>query len=177
MSQVIHAPGLARSLIRRAIWQHNNHHSRPTFAHRRGRVRELRRGALIFPDVGEVEALKRLLYQATTDLTLKLFRTNVTPSEGDTHASYTVANFTNYVNKTLTASQSGGTWAVPTTSSGTSSTNYAQQSWTCGATGNTIYGYWIETSTPTLFLAELFGTARTLADTDVLNLTPRIEAA
>lgn len=177
MSLVIHDPALAGSLIRRAAWLLNNRHSRPFFAHRRGRVRQLRRGALIFPDVGEVEALKRLTYQTPTDLTLKLYKTNVTPAEGDTHASYTVADFTNYVDKTLTASQSGGTWAVPTTSSGTSSTSYAQQSWTCGASGNVVYGYWIQTSTPTLFLAELFGTARTLASTDVLNLTPRVEGA
>lgn len=144
---------------------------------RRRPLRHRRIGALLVPDVGEVECLKRLLYQATADLTLKLYKTNVTPAEGDTHSSYTVADFTNYVNKTLTASQTGSTWAAPSTSTGTSSTTYAAQSWTCGASGNTVYGYWVQTADPILMWAELFATARTLASGDVLNLTPRLEAA
>lgn len=131
---------------------------------------------LVVPDVGEVLALKRLTYQNPADLTLKLFKTNVTPGESDTNATYTVADFTNYVDKTLTASQSGGTWTVPSTSGGTTSTTYAQQNWTCGASGNTVYGYYILEST-TLFIAEAFAVARVLANTDVLNLTPRLEAS
>ncbi len=133
--------------------------------------------ALVIPDVGEVELLKRGLYQAATDLTLRLYKTNVTPAEADTHASYTTADFTNYVDKTLTASQSGATWAVPTTSAGTSSTTYASQSWTCGASGNTVYGLIIITSAPVLVIAELFAVARVLASADSLSVTPRLEAA
>lgn len=142
--------------------------------------KRLRRGALVVPDVGEVLFLKRCLYEAPTDLTLKLFKTNVTPAEGDTHASYTVADFTNYVDKTLTASQAAGTWAVPTTSTGTTSSAYgggSPQTWTCGATGNTVYGYWLQNATPVLALAEAFATARVLASSDVLNLTPGVQAA
>lgn len=141
---------------------------------RTGRV--LRRGSLVVPDVGEVLALKLLTYQAAADLTLKLFKTNVTPAESDTNATYTIADFTGYSNVTLTASQSGSTWAVPSTSSGTSSTTYAQQSWTLSGTSQTIYGYNILLST-TLFIAEAFATARTLADTDILKLTPALQAA
>ena len=154
---------------------------KPLFSNSRNRrFKRLRRGALIVPDVGEVEFAKRCLYQAPTDATLKLFKTNVTPAEGDTHASYTVADFTNYVDKTLTATQSGSTWAVPTTSGGATSTAYGggtPLSWTCGASGNTIYGYWWQNATPVLLLAEAFATARVLANTDVLNLTPNFQAA
>lgn len=159
---------------------HQEGRSRPYHAHRRGRVQQLRRGALVVPDVGEVIFAKRCLYEAPADLTLKLFKTNVTPAEGDTHASYTVADFTNYVDKTLTATQAAGTWAVPTTTAGTTSSAYGggtPLTWTCGATGNTIYGYWWQNATPTLMLAEAFATARVLASTDVLNLTPNFQAA
>jgi hypothetical protein len=143
-------------------------------SNRTGRV--LRRGSLVVPDVGEVLALKRLTYQNVANLTLKLFKTNVSPAESDTNATYTIADFTGYSDVTLTDTQSGSTWAVPTTSSGTSSTTYAQQSWTLSGTSQTIYGYNILEST-TLFIAEAFATARTLADTDILKLTPALQAA
>ena len=53
-----------------------------------------------------------------------------------------------------------------------------RRSWTCGATGDTIYGYFILGATSAkLILAEKFGTARTLANTDVLNLQPMMELA
>jgi hypothetical protein len=137
---------------------------------------------LLVPDVGEVELLKRVLYSnaGSENWTLKLYKTNVTPAEGDTAGSYTEADFTNYVAKTLTSSQSASTWAVPTTTSGTTSSTYGSspQSWTCGTTGNTIYGYYVVGATSAVLLfAELFATARTLASGDVLNLTPKIELA
>lgn len=132
---------------------------------------------LLCPDVGEVILLRRILYEAPTDLTLKLYRTDVTPAEGDTAGSYTVANFTDYVDKTLTASQTGGTWTAPATSGGTTSASYAQQSWTCGASGNTIYGYYIVNSGGTLVIAEKFAAARTLVSSDELRVTPRVELA
>jgi hypothetical protein len=172
--QVIHDRPLLAHIARRLRGRLSE---RPSNPYRPGRTRLRRRGALVVPDVGEVEFLKRMFYQTPTDLTLKLYKTNVTPAEGDTHTSYTVADFTNYVNKTLTATQTGSTWAAPSTTSGTSSIAYAQLSWTCGATGNTVYGYWVQTSTPTLAFAELFATARVLADTDVLNLTPQMQGA
>lgn len=128
--------------------------------------------ALVIPDVGEVVLLGNMLYQNPANLTLKLFKTNVTPAESDTHSSYTEADFTSYSSKTLTASQTGSTWAAAATTGGTTETTYAQQSWTCGASGNTIYGYYVQNATPTLLWAEAFASARTLVSGDVLNLTP-----
>lgn len=130
---------------------------------------------LLCPDVGEVVLLRRILYEAPSDLTLKLYRTDVTPAESDTAASFTEANFTDYVAKTLTASQTGGTWAAPSTSGGTTSASYAQQSWVCGASGNTIYGYFLVNSGGTLVIGEKFAAARTLVSSDELRVTPRIE--
>lgn len=127
-------------------------------------------GALLVPDVGEVELLDDMLN--ARDRTLKLYKNDVTPAEGDTNATYTVADFTSYSDKTLT----GASWNGASTAGGTTSKTYAQQSWTCGASGNTIYGYYVLRST-TLCWAERFATARVLANTDVLNLTPRFELA
>lgn len=142
----------------------------------------------VIPNDSEPTLLSNLLAGgAFENWTLKLYKTNVTPAETDTIASYTVADFTNYTNKTLTRSISGSTWSTPASGAPTGSwsgeasvaeSTYQQQSWTCGATGNTIYGYWIEGATSTkLIMAELFATARTLASGDTLNLTPRIGLA
>lgn len=126
--------------------------------------------ALVVPDVGERELLDDMLN--ARDRTLKLFKTDVTPAESDVAGSYTEADFTDYVAKTLT----GASWDAAATNAGTTSKAYAQQSWTCGATGNTIYGYFVVRTT-TLCWAEKFATARNLAENDVLNLTPRMELA
>lgn len=136
--------------------------------------------ALVVPDVGEVELLKRVLYSnaAAEDWTLKLFKTNVTPAESDTASSYTVADFTGYSNKTLTSSQSGSTWAVPTTSSGTTSSTYqTAQSWS-PSSSQTVYGYYIVGATSTvLLIAEAFASSKNLSSGDTLTLTPALQAA
>ena len=113
-----------------------------------------------------------------------LFKSNTTPAETDTTATYTTADFTNYSGKTLTRTvNNGSTWNTPASGSPTGSwsgeasvaeATYQQQSWTCGSTGNTVYGYYLVGATSGKFvLAEAFGTARALADGDTLNLTPR----
>jgi len=129
-------------------------------------------------DVAEVEWAKRALFSnaGSENLTLKLYSNNITPAEGDTASTYTEATFTNYVAKTLTSSQSASTWAVPTTTSGvTSSTYQTNQTWTCGATGQTIYGlYAIFAISTILALAESFSGPITLADGSTLTITPKI---
>lgn len=133
--------------------------------------------ALLVPDVGEVILLGNLLAGGTLEnMTLKLFKTNVTPAESDTASSYTVADFTSYANKTLTRSVNNGvTWGTVGTSGGTTSSTYVAQSWTAGST-QTIYGYYVVGATSTVLLwAEAFAVARALASTDVLNLTPKLQ--
>lgn len=132
--------------------------------------------ALLVPDVGEVACLDMMLKQSDEDYTLQLYNTDITPAEGDVAGDYTpsVANFTNYVSKALTRAG----WPGASTSGGVTSSSYAQQTWTCGASGNTIYGYWVVNAvTGTLLWAEKFASAKILADTDVLNLTPVMELA
>lgn len=133
--------------------------------------------ALLVPDVGEVELLDKMLKDALStdeDYTLKLYKTDVTPAEGDTAGSYTEADFTGYAAKTL--NRSG--WAGATTTAGTTSTSYAQQSWSMTGTSQTIYGYWVIGVTSAVALwAEKFAASRTLVDPSTLNLTPKMELA
>ena len=135
---------------------------------------------LLVPNVGEVVLLTNTLNGGTLEnWTLKLFKSNTTPAEGDTAGTYTEADFTGYSAKTLTRSVGGSTWATPTTSGGTTSSSYAAQTFTSSdATSQTIYGYFIVgATTGTLILAERFDTSRNLVSPDTLTITPRIELA
>src|SRR5438105_11666260 len=133
---------------------------------RAGQRQGNRLGALLVPDVGERELLDDMLN--ARDRTLKLFKNNVTPAEGDTNATYTVADFGGYVDKTI----AGASWNAASTASGVTSKTYAQQTWTCSVTGNTVYGAYYVRST-TLCGVDQFATARVIADTHVLNFTPK----
>jgi hypothetical protein len=105
---------------------------------------------------------------------LKLFNAStITPAVGTTSGSFAsaTATFTGYSHKTLTRTG----WNAATTSSNTAVAEYsAASSWTCGTTTDVVYGYWIEGATSNKVLwAEKFATARTLANGDVLNITPK----
>lgn len=134
--------------------------------------------ALLVPDVGEVELLKRLLYAnaGSENGTLRLYKTNVTPAESDTAASYTVADFTGYSDKTLTSTQSGATWTVPATSTGTTSSTYGTTLTWSPTTSQTVYGYYVVGATSTvLWWAELFASSKNLSNGDTLNLTAKLQ--
>lgn len=136
--------------------------------------------SLLVPDAGEVKLLARMLYGGSVEnLTLKLYKTNVTPAESDTAGSYTEADFTGYAAVTLTSSQSGGTWAVPTTSSGTTSSTYGTNAvFSCtGGSAQTIYGYFVVGATSgTIYWAELFSSSKNMSPpSDTLTVTPRMQ--
>lgn len=130
---------------------------------------------------GKIVWLARGLYSnaASEDLVLKLFKNNVTPGETDTAATYTVADFTGYSNTTLTSSQSGSTWAVPTTSSNIASSIYGSSVVTLTATSDqSIYGYYIvSASGGKCMLSEAFAAAKNLvgASSDTISITPKIK--
>jgi hypothetical protein len=127
---------------------------------------------LVIANVGELELLDKMLKDAlTTDenYTLKLFNNNVTPDQASVAGTFTETAFTGYVAKTLTRAG----WSAATTVSNKAQSSYSQQSWTCGATGDTIYGYYVIAATSsTLLWAERFASPRIVANTDVLNVTP-----
>lgn len=128
--------------------------------------------ALVVPNEGEIELLKKLLINAadTESYSLRLYQNDYTPDENSTLSSFSEADFTNYAAKTLARSD----WGTPTLNG----TNKAQsqvsiQSWTCGLSGNTVYGYYVLGATSGKVLwAERFNVARNVADGDVLNVTP-----
>lgn len=135
--------------------------------------------ALVVPNQGELRMLDIMLKLALStneNYILKLFRNDYTPAAADAPGSFTEANFTNYVAKTLTRTL----WNSSVTVSGKAESSYGTtpQSWTCGASGNTIYGYWVEgSSSAKVFWAERFSTSRVLASGDVLNITPKFTLA
>jgi hypothetical protein len=149
---------------------------------------------LLVPHEGELQLLTDLFTGGTLeDWQLGLFNANITPSESDTAATYTAheATFTNYFRKTLTRKIGTSFWNTPISKVPSGSppwsgrtqvahTQYgsADQSWTCGATGGTIYGYFILGATSgRLILAEAFSTPRTLGNGDTLSFTPVFDGA
>ena len=130
---------------------------------------------LMTPTLGELQLLDKMLKKAlSTDenYILKLYQNNYTPTVNDQPISFTEATFTNYAALTLTRAN----WNSSQVIGGVAQTSYgaAPQAWTCGASGNTIYGYYVVGATSTVVLwAELFATARVLSNADVLNLTPQ----
>lgn len=130
--------------------------------------------ALVVPNAGELELLDKMLKDALSadeDYILKLFQNDYTPDQTTATGSLTEANFTNYAAVTLT--RAGWNDAVTVSNKAESSYGSAAQSWTCGASGNTIYGYFVENPGGTVLWAERFAVSRVLANGDVLNLTPK----
>lgn len=131
--------------------------------------------ALVVPDEGELRLLDVMLKVAldtNEDQILKLFKNDYTPDADSSSDSFTEADFTGYAARTMVRSSWNS--AVTTSNKAEASYGTTPQSWTCGATGNTIYGYWVEGSTSNKVLwAERFATSRTLSENDVLNITPK----
>jgi hypothetical protein len=130
--------------------------------------------ALIVPTEGEIQLLTKMIKAAlTTDenYIMHLNNNNYTPVAGSTLTNFTETGFTGYAAVTLTRAG----WSTPTIVSGNAQSTYAQQSWTCTGTGDTIYGYYVVGPTSGKVLwAEQFASSRTLANGDVLNVNPQI---
>lgn len=132
--------------------------------------------ALVVPNNGELELLDKMLKDALSvneDYILKLFGNDYTPDQSTTSTSLTEANFTNYAAKTLTRANWNS--AVTVSNKAQSSYGSAPLTWTCGTTGDEVFGYWVEGATSgTVLWAERFATSRVLSSTDILNLTPQM---
>lgn len=129
--------------------------------------------ALLIPDVGEAAMLDELLKNTTPEAQkLKLYESNTTPAEGDTHASYTEATIAGYSLVTFTR----GTWGAASTSVGTTTSTYPEQTFTFSGSG-TVYGYTVTKSTAgTLLWAELvFSGGQAFISGDVLKLTCKLQ--
>ncbi len=125
---------------------------------------------------GELELLDKMIRDhLSTDekYILRLYKVDHTPVDADTTTNYTEADFTTYAEVTL--NRGATAWNAASTSGTKAEIELAaQQSWTSGTAGNTIFGYYMVAATSNKLLwAEKFGTPRVLANQDVLNLTPK----
>ena len=129
--------------------------------------------ALLLPNQGEGIALEALVNKtAPQNLVLRLYKSNTTPGETDTEATYTEADFTGYSAVTLT----GGSWTT-----GTGTVSYAQQTFTssAGSQNQNVYGYYLtQVTSGKLVWAERFsdGPYNVVNNGDEIKVTPTISA-
>lgn len=127
--------------------------------------------ALLVPDEGEVQILGIAINNvASENLLLKLFKTNVAPSEGDTAAAYTEVSAAGYAAKTLTK----GSWSIATVSNVTTA-SYAEQTFSMTAATD-CYGYYVVGATSgKLYWAENFGSNyQIFSGGGDIKITPKI---
>jgi hypothetical protein len=130
--------------------------------------------AIIVPNSGELELLDKMIRDALSvdeDYYLRLYKNDYTPDATSVLGDFTEADFTDYAQKTLTRS---GFNAASTNGSGEGEIGYgSEQAFTCGTTGNTVYGYYVvgETSNTVLW-CQRFTAARAMANGDVIRITP-----
>lgn len=130
--------------------------------------------ALNFPNTGENLSLEMMVNKtAPQNLILKLYKSNTTPSDTDTAATYTEATFPGYAAITLT----GASWNAA--SSGTIAYS-AQQTFTCTSTStDDIYGYFVvQAVSGTLLYSERDAAAPFAVrnNGDAIKITPTISA-
>lgn len=130
--------------------------------------------ALNFPDVGENLVLEMIVNKtAAQNLSLRLFKNNITPSDTDTAVTYTEAVFPGYAAITLT----GATWGAA--SAGTISYG-SQQTFTCtGSSTDDIYGYYVTQVTSGVLLYSERDAAAPFSirnNGDNIKITPSISA-
>lgn len=130
--------------------------------------------SLVLPNQGEKIALEALVAKtAGQNLILKLFKSNTTPGESDTEATYTEADFTGYSAITLTAANWSVSEGAPTEAS------YAQQTFTstAGSQSQNVYGYYlVQVTSGKLVWAERFsdGPYTIVNNGDSIKVTPKI---
>jgi len=133
---------------------------------------------IVISSGAEIELLNKIL-RKDENVILKLYKNNYTPVAGSVAGSFTVADFTGYSNKTLAKTS----WPIASNVSPVSpctdieaSSSYAEQSWTCGSSGNTVYGYYVIGATSNVLLwADKFSAARTIAEGDILRIVPKFQ--
>lgn len=133
--------------------------------------------ALVLSDVGADEILKTYFNNTRptggNDLTLRLFATDVTPSDTDTDSTYTEADGGGYAAITLT----NGSWTIDPAND-PSDAVYSEQTFTFTGpltTNATVYGYYITDADGTLIYAEAVTPFEPLASGDNIKITPQFQ--
>jgi hypothetical protein len=132
---------------------------------------------VIVPDVAKIQHMKNALNIASTHYPdkLKLFKNSATLSHATVLSDLTEADFSGYSAYSL----AGGAVAGALDGSGRAVASYTAHTFTkSGATGNTIYGYWVEDSTGALLWCELFDTPIPMTvDGAFIQITPKFTDA
>jgi hypothetical protein len=140
--------------------------------------------ASICPNEGEIQLLTELL-SSGENWTLKLFKSDTTPSETDTAATYTEADFTGYAAKTLTRSVSGTTWSTPAGTGSELEAQDAKSSYNSGSpqtwnatSAQDIHGYiFVGATSGKLVKAERYASTISLVNPSTTTLVPVMELA
>ena len=138
---------------------------------------------IVIPDIAGIELLKKILKDE--NVTLKLYKNNPTLNNNTLKIDFTEATFDGYSSKTLSklTLPTSTSWIIPISESPVAPctdkeivSTYAEQSWTCGSSGNTVYGYYVVGSTTAnLLWADKFDIARDLGDGDILRIIPKLQ--
>jgi hypothetical protein len=135
--------------------------------------------ALLVPNQAEHRMISMIVNATTAqnqNLSLRLFKNNITPASTDVLADYTESTFTGYAAVTLTS----GSWTVTAATSGApaTATQTSATTFTCtGTTSELTYGYYLlQTAGTGLMWAERFSDGPyTIANNgDKVILTPSI---
>jgi hypothetical protein len=135
--------------------------------------------AEIFPDEG-LDAILTIYPKGgayTSPLQLKLFKSQTATTvitSGQTIANITETTYTSYAQQALAAA----TWGAVGAGTGGRKTTYPQVTFpTCGATGDTINGFYIANNGATVCICQANfddGLAVVLATNDIIKVTPAI---
>ena len=127
---------------------------------------------ILIPDIGEIEVLKDLLgKQLIGDLTVKLFVNDITPSNGDTLATYIEMSTLGYAPKTITPA---GWTIIPTLNKALGTHTMLTWVFSAGAPV-TIYGLFVVDSRGALRWMDRLETPLDVGQaSDSLSITPRL---
>lgn len=136
--------------------------------------------SIMIPDEGKIVLLESILFGPSSDeMSLRLFKNNITPAEGDVLATYTIANFTGYASVTLAATDTISTWAAAAIASHIAFSTYQTDAvFTIGASTQTVYGiYFVGVFSNKVIFSQAFPSPKVLdfATADTLTITPVIE--
>lgn len=132
---------------------------------------------LVLADVGADVILKGFFNNSWAaggrNYTMRLFATNVTPTQTSVAGSFTWATGGGYADKSL----ANGSWTV-TPANDPSDATFAEQTWTFTGpltTNGTIYGYAILDADGVLLWAETIAAFTPVNNGDQLKITPRFQ--
>jgi hypothetical protein len=130
--------------------------------------------ALLVPNAAEDVMLQNILNKtAPQNQTLKLFKSNTTPAEGDTEATYTEADFTGYAAIALT----GANWTITPGSPSTAAAPQQTFTSSAGSQNQPVYGYFVvQTTSGKILWAERFadGPYTIVNNGDQIKVTPQL---